>query len=82
MRKGKLTMAWRSRLTGLAFFLPWIIGFVLLTAFPMAYSIVISFSDVRIKVGGTELSYLGGSHYRYALLQDASFPTDLLRVYS
>ena len=34
MRKGKLTMAWRSRLTGLAFFLPWIIGFVLLTAFP------------------------------------------------
>ena len=78
MRIGKLTMAWRSRLTGLAFFLPWIIGFVLLTAFPMAYSIVISFSDVRIKVGGTELSYLGGSHYRYALLQDASFPTDML----
>lgn len=71
-------MVWRSRLTGLAFFSPWIVGFLLLTAFPMIYSLVISFSDVRIRVTGTELTFVGLNHFRYALLQDAGFPTDLL----
>lgn len=78
MRKSKLTVAWRNRLTGLAFFSPWLIGFLLFTAYPMMYSIVISFSDVRIRVTGTELSFVGLNHFRYALMQDASFPTDLL----
>jgi ABC-type sugar transport system permease subunit len=44
----------------------------------MIYSLVISVSDVRIRVTGTELTFLGLNHFRYALLQDANFPTDLL----
>lgn len=68
----------RRRMTGLAFFSPWLVGFLLLTLFPLVYSLVISFSEVRIKVSGTELSFVGLSHYRYALLQDASFPTKLM----
>jgi len=78
MRRARLTMVGRNRLTGLAFFLPWIIGFLSLTAFPMIYSLVISVSDVRIRVTGTEMTFLGLNHFRYALLQDANFPTDLL----
>ena len=34
--------------------------------------------DVRIKVTGTELNFVGLDHYRYALLQDAVFPTNLM----
>lgn len=68
----------RRRMTGLAFFSPWLVGFLLLTLFPLVYSLVISFSEVRIKVSGTELSFVGLSHYRYTLLQDASFPTKLM----
>ena len=78
VKKMRLTMRGRNRLIGLAFFSPWIIGFLFLTAFPMLYSIVISFSDVRIKVTGTELNFVGLDHYRYALLQDAVFPTNLM----
>lgn len=68
----------RNRMTGLAFFAPWVIGFLLLTLYPLIYSLVISFSEVRIKVTGTELSFVELSHYRYALMQDATFPTTLL----
>lgn len=78
MRRTKLSMRGRSRLTGLAFFAPWVIGFILLTLYPMVYSLVISLCDVRIKVTGTELTYLRLKHYSYAFTQDATFPTHLL----
>lgn len=78
MKKVGLTAKRRNRLMGMAFFSPWLIGFVLLTAYPLVYSLVISFSDLRIKVTGSDLSYVGFSHYRYALMQDAVFPTKLL----
>ncbi len=78
MKHKWLTIAGRSRLTGLLFFSPWLIGFLLLTLYPMIYSIVISFCDVRIKVTGTELKFLGLNHYSYALLQDEKFPVNLM----
>lgn len=71
-------MAGRSRLTGLVVFSPWLIGFLLLTLYPMIYSVVISFSDVRIRVTGTELSFLGFEHYIYALTRDEKFPVFLM----
>lgn len=69
----------RRRLIGLGFFSPWLIGFLLLTLYPMIYSLIISFCDVRIKVTGTELSFIGWTHYQYALTQDAVFPTNLIQ---
>lgn len=78
MKGVRMTTKRRNRLTGMAFFSPWLIGFVFLTAYPLVYSLVISFSDLRIKVTGIDLSYVGFSHYRYALMQDAVFPTKLL----
>lgn len=74
MKRHSLNMRQKNRLTGLLFFLPWLIGFLLLTLYPLIYSLVISFSEVRIKVTGTELNYLGLTHYQYALTQDAAFP--------
>lgn len=78
MKRKTLSMVNRSRLNGLLFFSPWLIGFILLTLYPLIYSIVISFCDVRIKVTGTELQYLGLEHYGYALLRDEKFPVDLM----
>ena len=78
MKKARLATKTRNRLAGMAFFSPWLIGFVFLTAYPLIYSLVISFCDLRIKVTGIDLSYVGFSHYRYALMQDAVFPTKLL----
>ena len=78
MKRRGLSMAGRSRLTGLVVFSPWLIGFLLLTLYPMIYSVVISFSDVRIRVTGTELSFLGFEHYLYALTRDEKFPVFLM----
>jgi len=72
------SMKTRSGLAGLAFFSPWLIGFAFLTLYPMIYSLVISFCDVRIKVSGIELIYVGLRHYIYALRQDTEFVPDLL----
>ena len=78
MKQRRLSMAGRSRLTGLAFFSPWLIGFVLLTLYPLVYSVVISFCNVRVKVTGTELTYLGLEHYSFALTRDEKFPVNLM----
>ena len=76
--RAMLSMKTRSGLAGLAFFSPWLIGFAFLTLYPMVYSLVISFCDVRIKVSGIELTYVGLRHYIYALRQDTEFVPDLL----
>lgn len=78
MKKKFFSMHRRNQMIGTAFFAPWLIGFVLLTLYPLVYSLVISFSDVRIKVTGTELTPVGFTHYMYALTKDAAFPTALL----
>lgn len=78
MRGNRLSMHRRRQFTGLMFFAPWLLGFVILTLYPLIYSVVISFSDVRIKVTGTELTPVGFTHYAYALTKDAAFPTALL----
>ncbi|MDR0897912.1 MAG: sugar ABC transporter permease [Oscillospiraceae bacterium] len=78
MKRKGLTMAGRSRLTGLLFFSPWLVGFLALTLYPLLYSVVIGFSEVRIKVTGTELRFLGLEHYAYALTRDENFPIELL----
>ena len=78
MKRRTLSMAGRSRRNGLLFFAPWMIGFFALTLYPLLYSIVISFSDVRIKVTGTELNFVGLEHYIYALTRDEVFPVNLM----
>ena len=68
----------RSTLTGTAFFLPWLIGFFAITAYPLAYSIIICFNQVQIRPGVIELEPIGWEYFRQAFALDTEFPTKLI----
>lgn len=68
----------RETLTGLIFFLSWIIGFLAITCYPLIYSIVISFNQVAIRPGEITLEPIGWEYFRQALFLDTEFPTMLV----
>lgn len=68
----------RETLSGLIFFLPWIIGFLAITCYPLIYSIVISFNQVAIRPGEITLEPIGWEYFRQALFLDTEFPTMLV----
>ena len=68
----------RSTLTGILFFLPWLIGFFAITAYPLIYSLVICFNQVQIKPGAIELEPIGWEYFRQAFAVDTEYPTKLL----
>lgn len=68
----------RSTITGTLFFLPWLIGFFAITAYPLVYSLVICFNQVQIKPGAIELKSVGWEYFRQAFAVDTEYPTKLL----
>lgn len=68
----------RSTITGMLFFLPWLIGFFAITAYPLAYSLVICFNQVQIKPGEIILEPVGWEYFRQAFAVDTEYPTKLL----
>lgn len=68
----------RSTITGTLFFLPWLIGFFAITAYPLVYSLVICFNQVQIKPGAIELKPVGWEYFRQAFAVDTEYPTKLL----
>ena len=68
----------RSTVTGTLFFLPWLIGFFAITAYPLVYSLVICFNQVQIKPGEIILEPVGWEYFRQAFAVDTEYPTKLL----
>lgn len=68
----------RSMITGSLFFLPWLVGFLAITAYPLVYSLVICFNQVQIKPGAIELEPIGWEYFRQAFAVDTEFPAKLL----
>ena len=68
----------RDALAGLLFFLPWLIGFFAITAYPLVYSIFISFNQVVITPGKTSFTPVGWEYFRQAFAVDTEFPTKLM----
>ncbi|HWQ06984.1 MAG TPA: sugar ABC transporter permease [Feifaniaceae bacterium] len=72
----------QDRLAGSLFFLPWVIGFLAITCYPLIYSVLISFNQVVIKPGSLTLEPVGFEYFRQALLADERFPLTLLNSVS
>ena len=68
----------RSTVTGTLFFLPWLIGFFAITAYPLVYSLVICVNQVQIKPGEIILEPVGWEYFRQAFAVDTEYPTKLL----
>lgn len=63
----------RENLQGYRFLLPWIIGFALFTATPLAQTFQYSLSNVKVAVTGIELAAVGWQNYTRALFTDPTF---------
>ncbi|MDQ0111907.1 carbohydrate ABC transporter permease [Paenibacillus harenae] len=73
MNGTKLTLARKRSLLGIAFILPWLIGFVLLFAAPLFQSVQFSFSKLTVGLNGFELEGVGWDNFNNALFVDATF---------
>lgn len=65
-KRFRMTNKSRDALAGLLFFLPWLIGFFVITFYPLVYSIKISFNQVIIKPGSIGFEPVGWEYFRQA----------------
>ena len=77
MKKVKLSLRNKDALTGGAFMLPWLIGLLLFTMFPLFYSIWLSLCQVEFSANGIVTSFVGMKWYKEALTADANFIKDM-----
>lgn len=71
-RKRRLTnKAWRH-IEGSIFIFPWILGFLIFLAFPIGYSLYMSFHTVRITGTGIVTIPVGWEYYKLILFQQGS----------
>ncbi|MEJ5256622.1 MAG: sugar ABC transporter permease [Fervidobacterium sp.] len=70
----RISRSARKAIAGYVYIMPWIIGFLLFTAFPFFYSLYLSFFHVNFTVSGIETEYVGWKYYTYAFRNDTSFP--------
>ncbi len=64
--KGQNTAGW-------LFCSVWVVGFLVLTLYPIITSLVYSFYNVTVKLDGIEMTYKGFANYIYMLTEDAVF---------
>lgn len=73
--KKHLTNQQRGAVAGYLFILPWIIGLLAFTLYPVVYSILLSLHTVQIKTSGIVMDWAGAKYYIEALRQDKDFTT-------
>jgi ABC-type sugar transport system permease subunit len=78
MRGTKLNRRKREILTGYTFILPWLIGFLLFMAYPIYYSLFMSFNKVYITASGIKTEFLKWENYKFAFLSDPYFLEELI----
>lgn len=79
-RRAQRRQQFKLGLQGLAFLLPWLIGVLAFVAFPLGYSLFLSFQDVSISPDGSGFvyTYIGMDHFIYAFFRDHVFPIEIL----
>ena len=62
---------------GFMFSLPWLIGVIIFFLLPLVQSIIYSFAEVKLRVGGLDTSLIGLENYLYVLKEDGQFTNNL-----
>ncbi|MOA02653.1 L-arabinose transport system permease protein AraP [compost metagenome] len=60
------------KLEGSLFIAPWVFGFFTFVAFPLGYSLYMSFHQVKITVNSVNYTFIGLQHYREILIANGS----------
>jgi len=70
----------RKAIFGYLFCLPWLIGFIVLTAYPLVYSLYMSLQDITIGATGIESRFVGLNNFSYAFTLDLPFISSLFET--
>ena len=62
------------------FLAPWLIGILIFFVWPMAQSVIYSFSRLTITASGFQLDWVGLENYSYLLTRDTFFPQNLVQA--
>lgn len=76
----KMSLVERKGLWGWVFISPWVIGFILLFAYPLIQSLVYSFSELSLTSNGMNLDFIGTSNYVVAVTSNVDFNRTLVEV--
>ncbi|MGO4547920.1 carbohydrate ABC transporter permease [Paenibacillus sp. 2TAB23] len=68
----KLESTTIRKLEGSLFIAPWVFGFLVFVAFPLGYSLYMSFHQVKITVNSVNYTFIGLNHYREILVANGS----------
>ena len=68
----------RQNIFGYVFLAPWLIGFLVLTAWPFLYTVFLSFHHVMLTIEGWDISYVGIDNYHLALFRNVVFVPALI----
>lgn len=71
-KKSKLSGQVIRKVEGSLFIAPWALGFLAFMAFPLGYSLYMSFHQVRILGTGIDITPVGLKHYKYILLENGA----------
>lgn len=80
LRHKKIIMKKRKALYGYLFTLPWLIGFLSFTLYPLIYSFYMAFHKVQISADGITTKFLGTGNLMYALSLDFEFMDAVLEI--
>lgn len=76
----KLKIETKQKLIGLAFVSPWLMGFAIFSAYPLLYSLYMSFNNVKVSGSALKMEWAGWANYDKALLRDAEVMNNLIKV--
>ncbi len=77
-KKKKLPNTTKESIIGVMFCSLWIIGFLVFCAFPILYSLFLSFNNVKITASGIETTWAGFSNFTKAFTTNRTMITELL----
>lgn len=80
--KKRAKLLQKQHRAGYLFVLPWIVGFLIFFLKPLVESFWYSFNAVTMSSDGLTSSFVGMDNYKYLLVQDSSFLTNLWTVIS
>ncbi|UVI33785.1 sugar ABC transporter permease [Paenibacillus spongiae] len=67
-----------SRLEGMLFMAPWLLGFMIFMAFPLVFSLYMSFNNVKVLPTGMKYDWAGIQYYKSILMGSAEFYDQLI----
>nr|WP_240633144.1 sugar ABC transporter permease [Paenibacillus montanisoli] len=73
MNLRRLTLSQKRAFLGVAFIMPWLLGFVFLFATPLVQSLHFSFSELKVAPGGYSLDFIGLKNFTDALSVDPNY---------